>query len=92
MFELTEDMKREVCKQVADKIFVNMRETGALQTVVQLAKDKVATQMASDVAGAFHKRVNVEAVVDKAIVDFETRINARIIKTLEKGVTVKLCQ
>jgi hypothetical protein len=90
MFELTEEMKKEVCRLTAEKVFDHIKHNGKLDDILNAAKSKVANDLAATVAGSFHKRINVEDVVDKAVAGFEAKINARITKTLEKGVVVKL--
>ena len=88
--ELTEDMKREIIKNVSNQIFQHIKDNRMLNDIGGMAKEKAAKDIASTVSGTFHQKVNVEDVVSKAIVDFETRINKRIEKTLAKGITVKL--
>lgn len=88
--ELTDAMKKEIVNNVSNQIFQHIKDYRLLDDIVTLAKEKAAKDIAATVSGSFHKKVNVEDVVSKAVVDFETRINNRIGKTLEKGIVIKL--
>lgn len=88
--ELTEEMKREIINKTAEMFYMSLRNSNILDELLKMAKEKIANNIAADVTGKFHKKINVEDVVNKAVLGFEERINARITKTISKGIVVKL--
>ena len=94
--DLTQEMQDAIVKNVSDRIYNSLAAQVKSQINIKRVADKVESELVgmlgSKVAGDFHKKVNSDDIVKKAINEAESRINKRIAKLLDRGIRISLSE
>lgn len=88
--EVTEAIKKEVIRQLVQQLRDDIRKQINVNKIADELRIAVRAQLTSELAGAFHRKLNTSDLVGNALRDAEQRINNRIEKVIERGVTLRI--
>jgi BMFP domain-containing protein YqiC len=88
--EITDAMRNEIVKQVTNQLVGEVRKLINPSKVADEIRIGMRAELTSKIAGEFHRKLNTSDLVTKAMADAERRINDRIEKTIQRGVTLRI--
>ncbi|MBN3738065.1 hypothetical protein KTD26_33545 [Burkholderia multivorans] len=88
--EITDAIKKEVIRQLVAQLKEDIRSQIGVKKIADELRIAVRAQLTSEIAGDFHRKLNTSDLVNNAMRDAEQRINDRIEKAIQRGVTLRI--
>lgn len=88
--EITDAIQKEVVRQLVTQLKGEIMKQINVKKIADELRIAVRAQLTSEIAGEFHRKLNTSDLVNKSMADAEQRINDRIEKTIQRGVTLRI--